>query len=195
MPIILASSSKSRQLLLQRLQLTFTQEAPNVDETPHEGEAPDALTARLAALKVDAVIRRLNTQAAIVIGSDQVAIFQGRIIGKPKNEAQAIAGLLAMSGQKVHFYTSLCVRRTDDNRTLSTVEQTEVVFRDLQTDEVKQYVKIERPLGAAGGFHAERLGIALFDAINSSDPTSLIGLPLIKLTGFLRQLGVSVLAP
>lgn len=191
--IILASSSKSRQLLLQRLRIPFTQHSPSVDESPLANESAEALTLRLAKLKVDAVVAQTEPEPAIVIGSDQVAGFQGRIIGKPAGEEQATKELLAMSGQSVSFFTGLCVRHMGDDRVLSAVERTDVMFRNLKEAEIRSYVQIEQPFDAAGGFHSEGLGIALFQGIKSNDPTSLIGLPLIRLTEFLQQFGVTLL--
>lgn len=190
--IILASSSKSRQLLLKRLRLPFTQQAPHVDESPLPNESAKELTLRLAKLKVDAVAANIGPEPAILIGSDQVACFQNRIIGKPSGEAHAIKELLAMSGQSVSFYTGLCVKRTSDAKTLSAVEQTDVMFRDLSETEIRNYIQTEQPFDAAGGLHSEGLGIALFSSISSNDPTSLIGLSLIRLTEFLQKLGVAV---
>lgn len=190
--IILASTSNARKLLLERLRLPFEQHAPNVDETPLPNEHPKVLVERLAHVKIQAVVSRLQPDNAILIGSDQVAFFADTIIGKPHTEAQATKQLLAFSEQSVTFYTSLCVYDTTDQSKQATVEQTQVNFRRLTRTEIEGYIRIDQPLNASGGFRAEGLGITLFKSISSRDPSSLIGLPLIQLAHFLKQAGVNL---
>ena len=190
--IILASSSNARKLLLECLHLPFEQHAPNVDETPLPNEHPEVLVERLAHIKAQAVVNRLQPDHTILIASDQVAFFADAIIGKPHTETQATKQLLAFSGQSVTFYTSLCVYDTTDQSEQTTVEQTQVNFRKLTHAEVEGYVRIDQPLNASGGFRAEGLGVTLFKSIASRDPNSLIGLPLMQLACFLKQAGVNL---
>lgn len=179
---------------MERLRLPFQQCSPDVDETAIPNEQAKNLVRRLAQAKMQAVLDRLKPDNAILISSDQVALFNDVIIGKPKDTSHAIRQLLSFSKQSVIFYTSLCVYDTESARQLDSVEETSVRFRKLTEEEVKRYIELDQPLNAAGSFHAEKLGITLFEAIVSEDPTSLIGLPLIRLTSFLNQLGLPVLA-
>lgn len=204
MPLILASTSLYRRELLARLSLPFEQARPEVDETPQPGEAPPALARRLARAKVEAVLARAadtasasserSTQAtAWSLGSDQVATFDGAPIGKPGSRARAIAQLQAMRGRAVHFHTALCLAGSDGRR-LEAEDVTIVHFRaDLTDAEIARYVDAEQPLDCAGSFKSEGLGIALFDAIETRDPTALIGLPLIATARLLREAGVGVI--
>ena len=204
MPLILASTSLYRRELLARLSLPFEQARPEVDETPQPGEAPPALARRLARAKVEAVLARAadtasasserSTQAtAWSLGSDQVATFDGAPIGKPGSRARAIAQLQAMRGRAVHFHTALCLAGSDGRR-LEAEDVTIVHFRaDLTDAEIARYVDAEQPFDCAGSFKSEGLGIALFDAIETRDPTALIGLPLIATARLLREAGVGVI--
>jgi len=189
--LILASGSPYRRDLLARVTRDFEVLAPAVDESPTADESPPDLAIRLARMKATAVAR-LRTQS-IVIGSDQVAALGSRILRKPSNEATAIQQLLDCSGQKVHFFTSVFVlylqKQIDEFYTdISTVS-----FRRLTASEITAYVKADKPLDCAGSFRAEGLGVALFDAIENRDPTAIIGLPLIWLTGCLRRAGIPIL--
>lgn len=192
-PIILASSSKARAMLLQKLGVAFEQHAPKVDETPYPGEDPETMVRRLAQSKVAAVKDQLRPSNAMLIGSDQTAFFAGQIIGKPDSKDRAIDQLLSFSGQQVLVYTSLCVYDCENNTEQIAVDATTVTFRTLTRLEVEGYVEADQPFDAAGGFHAEGLGIALIDNISSRDPNSLIGLPLIQLAGYLKQAGIKLL--
>ncbi|MBI1835120.1 MAG: septum formation protein Maf [Burkholderiales bacterium] len=190
--IILASSSRYRCELLARLQLTFKAVAPDIDETPHLNEAPEQTATRLAQQKAEALSAQFPD--TIIIGSDQVATLDGLQIGKPGNHDKALQQLQLMRGKEVIFHTALCVL---DNRPQSRSNrlqihncQTRVQFRNLSDAELDAYLRIEQPYDCAGSAKNEGLGIALIEAIHSSDPTSLTGLPLISLSSMLRHLGV-----
>ncbi len=185
MQLVLASTSRYRRELLERLRLPFETARPETDETPRAGEAPATLAQRLAAEKAGAVAAR--HPAAWVIGSDQCAELQGRPLGKPGSREAAVAQLRGMSGQGVRFHTAVCLRRGD--ACLQAADLTTVHFRALSATEIERYVDVEQPLDCAGSFKSEGLGIALFEAIESRDPTALVGLPLIALCGLLRQAG------
>ncbi|MCD9008199.1 Maf family nucleotide pyrophosphatase [Luteimonas sp. XNQY3] len=189
MPLVLGSTSTYRRALLDRLRLPFTCERPEVDETPGDGEASDALAIRLARAKAEDVAAR--TPGAWVIGSDQVAALDGRPLGKPGGRQAAIAQLTAMSGRSVVFHTALALARAG-KPTLQAQDRTEVVFRTLRTDEIARYVDAEQPFDCAGSFKCEGLGIALFEAIRSDDPTALVGLPLIATARLLRAAGYAL---
>jgi septum formation protein len=188
--LILASTSRYRRELLARLVRDFRVVAPDIDETAAIGESPIELAERLACLKALAVADRHSS--ACVIGSDQVAELDGHAIGKPGSRDKAIEQLVASSGRRVVFHTAVCVasrRRDDSMMTEIAVDRTVVVFRELTEEEIVRYVDRESPLDAAGSFKSEGLGIALFECIETSDPTALIGLPLIALAHLLRGAG------
>ena len=187
--LVLASSSAYRRELLSRLQLPFEVAVPDIDETPLAGETPSATALRLAREKAAAVAARMP--GAIVIGSDQVATLDDEQIGKPGNHANALAQLQKMRGREVIFHTALCVWDGRDNTAQVEDIQTVVKFRDLPDAELDAYLRIEQPYDCAGSAKNEALGIAILERIDSSDPTALTGLPLIALTGMLRNLGVS----
>lgn len=188
-PLLLASTSVYRRELLTRLGLPFDTARPQTDETPQPGEAPLALAQRLAVAKAAAVAAQ--QPQAWVIGSDQVAEFDGRPIGKPGGREGALAQLAAMSGREVRFLTGLCVAR-HGQPPLTALDTTIVRFRRLSDAEIARYVDAEQPYDCAGSFKSEGLGIALFEAIESSDPTALIGLPLIATARLLREAGYSL---
>ncbi|MDR7136283.1 septum formation protein [Lysobacter niastensis] len=184
--LILASTSRYRRELLNRLGLPFDTARPDTDETPLSGETPQSLAARLSSAKAEAVAL-LNPQAW-VIGSDQVAEFDGGTLGKPGGREAAIAQLRAMAGRSVRFSTGVCLARA--GRTpLQALDTTTVRFRALTADEIARYVDAEQPFDCAGSFKSEGLGITLFEAIDSQDPTALIGLPLIATARLLREAG------
>lgn len=187
--LVLASSSAYRKELLSRLQLPFTVDVPDIDETPQAGETPSATALRLAREKAAAVAAR--HPGSLVIGSDQVATLNDEQIGKPGNHAAALAQLQKMRGKEVIFHTALCL--WDGRSGSAQVEdvQTVVQFRDLSDAELDAYLRIEQPYDCAGSAKNEALGIAILERIDSSDPTALTGLPLIALTGMLRKAGVS----
>jgi septum formation protein len=187
--LILGSTSRYRRELLERLRLPFDVARPDTDETPLAGEAPEALGRRLARAKAANVAAR--HPEAWVIGSDQVAEFDGRPLGKPGNHAAAADQLRAMSGQSVRFLTGLCLMR-GDGEILEALDCTVVRFRALATDEIERYLAAEQPYDCAGSFKSEGLGITLFDAIETRDPTALIGLPLIATARLLREAGFAL---
>lgn len=187
--LILASTSPYRRELLERLRLPFATERPDTDESSLSGESPLTLAQRLAAAKAQAVAARHAD--AWVIGSDQVAELDGHAIGKSGHRDAAIAQLLSMSAQTVTFHTGLCLRHGDGSR-FEAMDTTTVRFRTLDRVEVERYVDAEQPWDCAGSFKCEGLGISLFEAIESSDPTALIGLPLIATARLLRNAGFAL---
>ena len=191
-PLILASTSRYRRELLARLRLPFEVHSPGVEETPQPGETPAALAQRLALEKARAVATR-HPEAA-VIGSDQVADLHGEPLGKPGTHARAVQQLQRMSGQRVVFQTAVSVVRhaTGFERTL--LAPVVVTFRTLTPAEIEHYLHAEQPYDCAGSAKSEALGIALLSAIESDDPTALVGLPLIRTCELLRQAGVDPLA-
>ena len=188
--IVLASTSRYRAELLHRLLDDFEQIAPDVDEQPLSGEAPAARAARLAAAK--ATVVSAKHRDAVVIGSDQVAALGDAILHKPGSRDNAHEQLRASSGNVVHFYTGLCVCDGRDGRLQSYTDETRVVFRTLSDEEIRRYLAREHPLDCAGSFKSEGAGIALFERIESADPTALVGLPLIALARLLRASGIPV---
>jgi len=184
--LILASTSVYRRELLARLRLSFDTARPEVDETPLPHETPLALAERLAIAKADVIARR--KPGAYVIGSDQVAELDGTPLGKPGGRDGALAQLGAMSGREVRFRTAVCVQREGDAPRVA-IDTTIVRFRALAPAEIERYVDAEQPFDCAGSFKSEGLGIALFEAIETVDPTALIGLPLIATAQLLRQAG------
>ena len=184
-PLILASTSRYRRELLQRLRIPFEVISPNVDETPLTGESTLDLALRLANAKAAAVAK--EHPHAWVIGSDQVADLHGAAIGKPRNFERALAQLQLMRGQAVTFHTALCLMRGEQQTTLNV--PTKVTFRKLSDEVLKSYLLTEEPYDCAGSAKSEGLGISLLESIKSDDPTALIGLPLIALTSLLRDAG------
>jgi septum formation protein len=185
--LILASTSRYRRSLLGRLGLPFDCVAPSVDEARLPGEPPVHLAARLARLKAEAVARL--HPAALVIGSDQVALRGEEVLGKPGTVERCCEQLRQSAGREVLFLTAVHVVDGHTGQTDSHVDRTTVRFRDLSPEEIERYVARDRPLDCAGGFKAESLGIALFEHIDSTDPTGLTGLPLAWLCGALRRAG------
>ena len=186
MPLILASASRYRRELLERLRLPFHIARPDVDEAPLPGEAPPALARRLAWAKAKAITTQHPD--AWIIGSDQVAALGAQSLGKPGTRENAVAQLGAMSGREIAFHTAVCLLRGEE-APLEAMDTTRVSFRDLRADEIERYVDAEQPLDCAGSFKSEGLGITLFEQIESNDPTALVGLPLIALSKMLRDAG------
>ena len=186
--LVLGSTSVYRRELLSRLRLPFSVEPPQVDETPLVGESPAALARRLAAAKAAAVAQR--HPAAVVIGSDQVADLDGEALGKPGNHANAVAQLRRMSGRTVVFQTALTVMCQDSGFTTHDLAPVRVRFRPLEDDEIEAYLRAEQPYDCAGSAKSEGLGISLLEAIDSDDPTALVGLPLIRTCRMLRAAGL-----
>ena len=188
-PLILGSTSRYRRELLQRLHLPFEVMAPEVDETPLPHESPQALALRLALAKARAVAQR--HPQAVVIGSDQVADLAGEPLGKPGTHARAVAQLQRMRGHTVVFQTALAVVCLESGFEQHDLAAVRVRFRDLSDAEIERYLRIEQPYDCAGSAKSEGLGIALLDAIDSDDPTALVGLPLIRTCRLLRAAGIA----
>ncbi len=188
--LILASSSPYRKQLLQRLRLDFDCVSPSIDESPRAGESATDYVARLAAAKAEAVAARHPD--AVVIGSDQCALLEGEILGKPENHARALQQLQNAQGKTVLFQTGLCVIDAQARFREVTVVPFEVDFRSLGQRQLEHYLRVEQPYDCAGSFKAEGYGICLFGALRGDDPTALIGLPLIALTGMLERAGIEV---
>lgn len=189
--LILASTSSFRRDLLARLGLPFEVRAPEAEETRLPGEDAPKLVARLAELKARAVA--CHEPAALIIGSDQAAVLDEGIIGKPGDHEQAVAQLLRASGRTVTFYTGLCLLDSASGYRQIAVESFRVVFRKLTPAWIDSYLRREQPYQCAGSFKSEGLGIALFERLEGDDPTGLIGLPLIRLTRMLEAAGMAVL--
>lgn len=188
--LILASSSPYRRELLSRLRLPFDTISPDVDETPAPGEAPADLALRLSVAKAIAVARQ--RPGCIVIGSDQVATADGRPIGKPGDFPRAREQLRELAGRTVEFHSALAV--TDGQRVEKADIVTQCRFRALPDAAIDAYLRAEAPYDTAGSAKAEGLGIALMEYIRSDDPTAIIGLPLIALTGMLASFGLDALS-
>jgi septum formation protein len=191
--LLLASTSRYRALLLERLGLPFGVQAPGVDELHKSRERPAARALRLAHAKAQAVAAQHPD--ACVIGSDQVAALGRRILGKPGDAMRCREQLEAASGRRVVFHTAAVVLGPGARPVQSHVDRTCVRFRVLGEREVSRYVETEQPFDCAGGFRSEGLGISLFESIETRDPTALVGLPLIWLAGALRAAGLDPLAP
>jgi septum formation protein len=185
-PLLLASTSRYRRELLERLGLPFDCIAPDVDESQHGGETAESTACRLASAKARAVAARMP--GALVIGADQTASLSGRVLGKPGSRERAREQLAACSGQLVLFHTAVCLLDATGHET-GALDTTVVQFRTLTGEEIDRYLDVEQPFDCAGSFKAEALGIALFERIDSQDPTALIGLPLIRTAALLRAAG------
>ncbi|MDG2018720.1 MAG: Maf family nucleotide pyrophosphatase [Porticoccaceae bacterium] len=191
-PLILASSSIYKKMLLERLNISFTCESPNTNEQPLPNETPKSLAIRLAKEKALAVLA--TNPSAIVIGTDQVGELNGTIVGKPGNFDQARHQLAQQSGQTVYFHSAVSVVKTlasGEIANKSTINTTRVVFKQLSIIQIENYLHQEKPFDCAGSFKSEGFGISLFSSINSDDPTSLVGLPLISLYSMLEEYGLT----
>ena len=191
MNLILASTSPYRRRLLERLRLPFTCIDPEIEESLQEGESPQARACRLAREKALSAAETLQDEA-IVIGSDQVACLGSEILHKPGTPEAAIAQLTASSGQTVQFWTAVSLWTSPAEAPTQRVVPCEVKIRELNADEISRYVALDQPLDCAGSFKWESLGITLFEAMRTDDPTALEGLPLIALSELLREAGVSL---
>ncbi|MAX50572.1 MAG: septum formation inhibitor Maf [Methylophaga sp.] len=191
--LILGSSSPFRAELLKKLQINFIQHSPDIDETQLEGESAPALVERLAQEKAR-VIAETYPQA-LIIGSDQVAVADGNILGKPGNHQTAIQQLMMASGKSVTFYTGLALYNAENQTMQHIVEPFTVHFRELTEKQIEYYLNQEKPYQCAGSFKSEGFGISLFSHLEGDDPNSLIGLPLIKLIELLSNEGVDILQP
>ncbi len=191
--LILASTSRYRRELLERLALPFFVAAPGVDEAALPGETPAQTAVRLAEAKARAVAARYPD--ALVIGSDQIADCSGEAIGKPGSRPRAVEQLRLLSGKTVIFHTAIALADAASGRCSTASVDVASTLRTLSTEEIDAYLDREEPYDCAGSVRSEGLGIALFDRIRSDDPTALIGLPLIALARMLRDEGVDVLVP
>lgn len=189
--LILASTSRYRRELLERLQLPFDVVAPDIDEAPRRGELPRALALRLAREKAIAV--STAHPGAVVIGSDQVADLDGQPLGKPGHHAGAVRQLQAMSGRQVIFHTAVAVSCQQTGFDEADCESVQARFRVLREFEIERYLALEQPYDCAGSARAEGLGITLLSALSSGDPTAIIGLPLIRTCDLLRRAGIDPL--
>lgn len=191
MKLVLASSSPFRKALLEKLQLPFETDSPEVDETPVENESIEAMVCRLAELKARALAAKYPD--ALIIGSDQSAALHGNALNKPGSYEVAFEQLRAASGQSVTFYTGLCLLNSKSGQAETLCEPFIVKFRDLSDSEIENYLKQEEPYNCAGSFKSEALGISLFESLNGKDPNTLIGLPLIELCRMLKNNGMPVI--
>lgn len=197
--VILGSTSPFRKQILEKLNISFLTAKPNVDETALPNETAHQLVERLAIEKAKAVadsnttINNDTNNGALVIGSDQVAFFNGAILGKPHTHENAIKQLSSFSGNKVTFLTGLAVINSVTKETHSLVEPFEVYFKQLTASDIEAYLLAEKPYKCAGSFKSEALGICLFEKLVGEDPNTLVGLPLIKLVSLLDKFGYSVL--
>lgn len=191
--LVLGSTSPYRKELLSRIGLPFDTCAPLVEETAQAGELPRDLAWRLAQAKAQDVARQ-SSGDALVIGSDQVAELNGQALGKPGTHERATTQLRAMRGQRVLFHTAVCVVRPQTGYVGTQLNTVTVTFRHLSDEDIETYLQAERPYDCAGSAKAESLGIVLLDAIESDDPTALIGLPLIATSQLLREAGADPLS-
>ncbi|GAB0057716.1 7-methyl-GTP pyrophosphatase [Candidatus Magnetaquicoccaceae bacterium FCR-1] len=189
-PLVLASTSIYRRQLLERLGVPFTVASPETDETRLPDEPPEALVERLAEAKARAVAERFPD--AVIIASDQVAVIDGRVLGKPGSPENAAAQLRLASGREVVFHNGLALLAPVEPRLQQALILFRVHFRPLREDTIQRYLERDRPFDCAGGFKSEQLGIALFSRMEGEDPTALMGLPLIALTGMLERIGMPV---
>lgn len=185
--LILASGSPYRATLLERFGIRFQVIAPDIDETPAEGEQAHELVSRLAVQKASSVAELRPD--AVVIGSDQLAVHGSRIFGKPGSAEKAREQLASFSGQTVSFLSAVAVVRQATELVGYSVVQTQVKFRSLTSEEISRYVSIDSPIDCAGSFRAERMGLTLFESMFSQDPTAIIGIPLIETARLLREAG------
>ncbi len=189
-PVILASSSPFRQQLLQRLRFPFQVVSPDIDESALTEEGPVEFVQRMAEGKAEAIAK--DYPEAIVIGSDQCAWLNGKILGKPGNHEKALQQLQNARGQEVVFYTGLSVQQLAKNFKQVDCIEFKVGFRNLSDEQLDHYLREEKPYNCAGSFKSEAYGISLFSHMSGDDPTALIGLPLIRLTSMLEQAGFNV---
>lgn len=191
MRLILASSSPFRRELLARLKIPFDIVSPDIDESPHAAESPQALVERLAIAKAQAVAN--SERDALVIGSDQVAVHDGEIVGKPHDHPHAVAQLRAASGKTITLFTGLALVNSATGRIQCEVLPYRVVFRALTDEQIERYLRKEQPYNCAGSVRSEGMGIALLERFEGDDPNTLIGLPLIRLVRMLENEGVAVI--
>ena len=189
--LVLGSSSPFRRQLLDRLGLEYSCDSPEIDESRREGESAEQLVVRLAEAKARAVAA--HHPGALVIGSDQVAVLEGEVLGKPGSHDKAFAQLKKASGKAVMFHTGLCLYDSESGEAQVMRVPFTVMFRNLSDAQIEAYLQREQPYNCAGSFKSEGLGIALFTSMEGEDPNALIGLPLIQLITMLEKVGVQVL--
>ena len=189
--LILGSTSIYRRELLERLKIPFRVVAPDIDETPYEGETPEQLVARLALEKAQSVA--INNPGSLVIGSDQVAVHGGKIVGKPHTHDRAMEQLREANGKQITLYTGLSLVHADSGEELTEVIPFQVLFRQLTEQQLESYLHKEQPYHCAGSVKSEGLGIALLERFEGEDPNTLIGLPLIRLIRMLEHFGINVI--
>ncbi|MCP4698887.1 MAG: septum formation inhibitor Maf [Gammaproteobacteria bacterium] len=189
--LVLASTSPFRQSVLKRLRLEFEIHAPNADETPLPGEPPAALVMRLAEVKARAATPAYPQ--ALIIGSDQMAVIGKRILGKPGCHDKAAEQLRLASGKQVDFLTGLCLLNSNTGKIHKNIVRFGVTFRQLTDAQIESYLHKDKPYNCSGSFKSEGLGIALLERMIGSDPTAVIGLPLIRLVRMLEAEGVQVI--
>ena len=186
-PLILASTSRYRAELLQRLKIPFEQIAPDCDETPHPGESALTLVDRLAQAKA-ASVASVNPQA-LIICSDQVACCQGDILGKPGDHHSAVRQLQSLRGNTVEFHTGLCVTHHATNKSLRSTVTTTVEFKNLNDEQIERYLQKDQPYDCAASFRSESYGSTIVSRISTDDPTALIGLPIVRVAEYLDEFG------
>jgi len=191
MKLILGSSSPFRKQLLQQLHLNFETASPDIDETPLENESVEDMVLRLSIDKAREIAK--THDKALIIGSDQSAILNGKILHKPGTHIVATEQLKQASGQTIVFQTGLCLYNSDTEQFQAKLVPYTVTFRDLSVEEIESYLQTEKPYNCAGSFKSEGLGIALFEKMEGTDPSALIGLPLIELINMLKNENYSVL--
>jgi len=191
MNIVLGSTSPFRKTLLERLRIDFDCDSPDIDETPLENEPVEDMVVRLAITKAQVI--SAHHPDSLIIGSDQSAVLDGKILSKPGNFENAFKQLTRASGQKITFQTGLCLLNSSTGTIQSACVPYTVVFKNLTPTMIKNYLHKEEPYNCAGSFKSEALGIALFERFEGSDPNALIGLPLIELVNFLNNEGFSIL--
>lgn len=191
LPLILASSSPYRREILSRLGVEFSSVSPEIDESPMAGETLENQVRRLAESKALAVAA--SHPRALIIGSDQLAALDERVLGKPGTHQRAVEQLTMLSGRRVTFFTGLCLLNSDSGERQVCCEPYHVEFRNLTEEEIEHYLRKEQPYNCAGAFKSEGLGACLFKRMEGDDPASLIGLPLIQLINMLRNQGLDVL--
>ncbi|MBD0785145.1 septum formation inhibitor Maf [Vibrio sp. Y2-5] len=182
--LVLASTSPFRQQLLKKLDIPFVTAQPNCDETPQTSESPQALVQRLAEQKARSCVVKTPS---LIIGSDQVCVIDGQIVGKPHTKQKAVEQLMSQSGKAITFYTGLALYNSETQKSQVTLDTFTVHFRPLKREMVERYVEKEMPLNCAGSFKSEGLGITLFDKLEGDDPNTLVGLPLIQLIQLLEN--------
>lgn len=191
MKLVLASSSPFRKALLEKLHLQFETDSPDIDETPLENESIEAMVKRLSEDKAKALVE--SYPESLIIGSDQSAALNGKVLHKPGTYDVAFDQLKAASGQSITFYTGLCLLNSKTGKAETICEPFIVKFRDLSDSEIENYLKKEEPYNCAGSFKSEALGISLFESMQGTDPNTLIGLPLIQLCRMLKENGLAVI--